>query len=125
MSQAPSPPSLAGKRLLVVEDEWLVSLMVQEMAQELGCEIAATAARLDEAIRLAEETAFDILVLDLNLDGQHSFEVARIARRRGKPVLFASGYSTPILPPEFSGARLLQKPFHGQAFQAALLAVAG
>ena len=119
-----NPPPLAGKRLLVVEDEWLVSLMVQETAQELGCEIAATAARLTDAIRLAREATFDILVLDLNLDGEHSFEVARIARDRGKPILFASGYSAPILPAEFSGALLLQKPFLAESLQAALLAAA-
>jgi CheY-like chemotaxis protein len=123
MDQGPNP--LAGKRLLVVEDEWLVSLMVQETAQALGCEIAATAARLEDAIRLSRVAEFDILVLDLNLGGEHSFEVARIARERGKPVLFASGYSAPILPPDFAGAHLLQKPFRGEDFQSALLAAAG
>lgn len=122
MDQDPAP--LAGKRLLVVEDEWLVSLMVQETAQELGCEIVATAARLEDAMRLAREAEYDLLVLDLNLGGQHSFDVARVARERGKKVLFASGYSAPILPAEFTGAQLLQKPFRGEDFQKALLAVA-
>lgn len=102
--------SLAGRRVLVVEDEPLVAMEMEMILRDLGCEVAGPAATLAEALRLAATVrGLDAAVLDINLGGQGSFPVADLLAGLGVPVLFASGYSQ--LPPGRVGtAPLLRKP---------------
>jgi CheY-like chemotaxis protein len=114
--------ALKGLRVLVVEDEALVSLMLESYLEELGCEVVATASRLDEALeKAASLAALDLAVLDVNLAGQMSFPVAERLRSRGIPFLFATGYGTDGLPEGMLNVPVLSKPFRLEQFAAALV----
>ena len=102
---------MTGRRVLVVEDEVLVGMLIEEMLLDLGYEIAALSTHLDQAIALAKTAEFDIALLDINLNGQQSFPVADVVRARGLPFLFATGYGSRILPEPYRDAPILQKPF--------------
>jgi DNA-binding response OmpR family regulator len=108
------------RRALVVEDEVLVAMLVEEMLQELGYEIAALSPHLDVALRLARTLDYDFALLDINLNGELSFPVADAIRGRGRPFLFTTGYGNRILSGAYVGAPLLQKPFSQEELKAAL-----
>ena len=111
MSVVDSETKLAGKRVLVVEDESLVSMMLEDYLEELGCVLAGSAARLPSAQDAARALTFDVAVLDVNLDGQESFSVADILTRRNIPFVFSTGYGGGGLPDRLKGKPVLQKPF--------------
>jgi DNA-binding response OmpR family regulator len=102
---------LAGRRALLIEDEGGVALLIEDMLFDLGCELAGSAARVNRACELARSTAADFAVLDLNLDGEPAFPVARILRDRKIPFVFSTGYGAAGMPLEFNGTPVLTKPF--------------
>ncbi|MCW5733253.1 MAG: response regulator [Enhydrobacter sp.] len=108
------------RRVLVVEDEVLVGMMIEEMLQDLGYELVALATHLDQALALARSESFDFALLDINLNGKQSFPVADVIRERGLPFLFATGYGDRILDAHYTGAPLLQKPFSLEELRRAL-----
>jgi CheY-like chemotaxis protein len=97
-------------RILLVEDEMLVAMMLEDMLEELGHELAGTAGRLDEALRMANELNPDLAILDVNLSGRHTFPVAEVLQRRDIPFAFATGYGA-ALPEPWNLRPALQKPF--------------
>jgi CheY-like chemotaxis protein len=102
---------LNGLRVLVVEDEMMVSMLIEDMLTDLGCTVIGPAARLDEAIELAGRNTIDCAVLDVNLGGQPIFPLADLLRARGCPMAFATGYGDAGLRDEDKGTPVLQKPF--------------
>ena len=102
---------LAGLRVLVVEDEMMVSMLIEDMLTDLGCTVVGPAARLDEAIDLAMASDLDCAVLDVNLGGQPIFPLADLLRERGKPFAFATGYGDAGVRDVDRGTPVLQKPF--------------
>lgn len=102
---------LTGLKVLVVEDEMLVSMLVEDMLSELGCEVVGPAADIAEALELARDTAIDAALLDVNLGGKPIFPVADLLRERGVPYVFASGYGEAGITEDHRGAPVLQKPF--------------
>ena len=103
--------SLNGLKVLVVEDEMLVSMLVEDMLADLGCQVVGPAAELDEALSLAESADIDLALLDVNLGGKPIFPVADTLKARGVPFAFASGYGEAGLSEDHRGAAVLQKPF--------------
>jgi CheY-like chemotaxis protein len=101
----------AALRVLLVEDESLVRLLVGELVVELGHEVVAEAHRVDRALELARTAEYDLAILDLNLNGRPVYPVADAVRACGRPVVFATGYGTAGLRPEDEGSVVLQKPF--------------
>jgi CheY-like chemotaxis protein len=101
-----------GLRLLVVEDEVMISTLVEDMLAELGHSIVGLAASVEEAAGLAAGAEFDVALLDVNLQGQTVESVAATLARRGKPFVFTTGYGERALPPEFKDRPLLPKPYH-------------
>ena len=124
MSEADRP--LNGVRVLLVEDEALVAMLIEDMLSDDGCSVVATASRLPEALGYAQdlELAFDVAILDLNLAGENTFPVASALEARKLPFAFATGYGAGGLPAEWRGRPTLQKPFNAidvtQALKAAL-----
>lgn len=116
-------PNPARRRILVVEDEALVAMQLEDMLGELGHEVAASCARLDEAVATAQTVVCDMAVLDINLAGQKSFPVAEALKSRGVPFLFATGYGGSILPPALAGTQILHKPYSFDDLKSALLRV--
>ncbi|MBI1199299.1 MAG: response regulator [Phenylobacterium sp.] len=106
-----SEPKLEGLRVLVVEDEMMVSMLIEDMLSDLGCTIIGPASRLEEAIDLANKAELDCAVLDVNLGGQPIFPVADLLRQRGAPFAFATGYGDAGLRDVDRGSPVLQKPF--------------
>jgi CheY-like chemotaxis protein len=102
---------LQGARVLIVEDEAAVALMIEDMLADLGCEIAASAAQLSKAVELARSLDCDFAILDVNLGGRPVFPVAGILRERKIPFVFSTGYGRAGLPEEFQGEGVLNKPF--------------
>ncbi|WP_293906060.1 response regulator [Phenylobacterium sp.] len=105
------PASLAGLRVLVVEDEMMVSMLIEDMLSDLGCVVVGPASRLDEAIELAGRAEIDCAVLDVNLGGQPIFPLADLLRAKGAPFAFATGYGDAGLREVDRGSPVLQKPF--------------
>jgi CheY-like chemotaxis protein len=98
-------------RILVVEDEALIAFMLEDMLADLGHEVVATAARLPQALEMAEARAFDVAILDVNLDGVKTFPVADVLLRRGIPFAFATGYGREGLDARHRDAAVIRKPF--------------
>lgn len=99
-------------RILIVEDEPIIAMMLEEHLLDAGCEIAATAQNLEKGLVLARSTDMDLAILDMSLGSQSSFPVADILAGRGIPFMFASGFGSNSLPEEHRGQIVLNKPFH-------------
>ena len=111
MTSASELAGTAGKRVLVVEDELMIRMLLEDMLDELGYTITAQAGRLDEALQVAEANNFDVAILDLNLNGQATVPVADLLAARGKPYIFATGYGEQGLPEPHRQRPTLRKPF--------------
>ena len=99
------------RRVLVIEDEVIVGMLLEDMLDELGCEVAAISTHIEEALQLARTLDIDLAILDINLGGKQSFPVADVLSNRGVPFMFATGYGAHILKPPYISTPTLQKPF--------------
>jgi CheY-like chemotaxis protein len=111
-----SPPL----RVLVVEDEMMVAMLIEDMLLDLGCTMVGPFVRLDAALEAAREEEVDAAVLDFNLNGEVIYPVAWTLRERNIPFVFATGYGASVLSDSFMGIPLLQKPFQQDDLQWAL-----
>lgn len=129
MGEGPARPAErrdGGKpRVLVVEDEYLVALLVEDMLQTLGYEVAEIAPNLAAATTAAEAGDFDVAILDVNLNGTMSSPVAEILARRKIPFIFATGYGKAGPHEQFADAPSLQKPFEESDLSRVLSSVMG
>jgi CheY-like chemotaxis protein len=101
----------AGSSVFLVEEEVMSRMMVADMLQELRYSVAAEAGEINEAIRLAQSTDFDLAILDVNVNGKVISPVADLIRARNLPFIFATGYGSSGLPEEYRDRPALQKPF--------------
>jgi len=100
-----------GASVFLVEDEVMIRMMVADMLEELGFSVAAEAGEINEAIRLAQCTDFDLAILDVNVNGKVISPVAELIKMRNRPFIFATGYGSSGLPEEYRDRPALQKPF--------------
>lgn len=112
--------SLEGCRVLIVEDDAMISMMLQDLLEDMGCQVVSVASRLGEAQRKSEVDDFDVALLDVNLRGERTFPVAEAMRQRRRPFVLTTGYATTILPDSLRAATLLQKPYRRQDLETAL-----
>ncbi len=103
--------TLDGKRILVIEDEPLVSMEMESNLANAGCEIVGPAATLDRAKILVETADYDAALVDVNLKGQPVDELATLLTKKNRPFAFVTGYGREALPSGFRGAVVLGKPF--------------
>lgn len=100
-----------GRRVLVVEDEFLVSLMTTDLLESVGCEVVGPAAQIATAFKLAQSEALDAAVLDIDIAGETIWPVASELQHRGVPFVFLSVHVPPItLPARFAATPRLDKP---------------
>jgi CheY-like chemotaxis protein len=99
------------RRVLVVEDELMIRMLLEDMLGELGYTVSAAAARLDEAMQAAQEGEFDIAILDVNLNGESISPVADVLAARGIPFVLATGYGEGGMPDGYRDRPALKKPF--------------
>lgn len=110
---AQSEEQFNGARVLVLEDETLVSMMVEDMLLDLGCEVVGPFAKLDQALAFVDsgEGRIDAALLDVNLGGVRSFPMAEALADKGVPFVFTTGYDESGLPDVWRGRPTLRKPF--------------
>lgn len=107
-------------RILVVDDEPLISMLVEDWLTELGCEVVGPARSVRDGLDLVANTQLDGAILDVNLGGQRSFLVAEALRDRGIPFAFATGDSGLSPASGFKEPIVLSKPFDFEAVKSVL-----
>lgn len=112
--------SLAGLRVLVVEDDYFIADEVCSTLREHGAEVVGPAPNVETGLQLVKSEPLDCAVLDINLQGDLAFDIASELRRRGTPAIFATGYGVSVLPGEFSDCVRLEKPVNLRALQQAV-----
>jgi CheY-like chemotaxis protein len=115
--------SLSGVRVLVVEDEMMVSMLLEDMLSDIGCTPIGPATRIEPALKLIEQGGFDTVVLDVNLNGEDTYPLADALIARAIPFVFASGYGAGGLPGKYRSIPSLQKPFRQSDLEQILAAV--
>src|SRR5256714_10711412 len=98
-------PGTQAKRILVVEDELMIRMLLEDMLDELGYTVAAEAAHMDEALEATKNADFDLAILDANLNGQPISPVADALVARGTPFVFGE------MPEPYRDRLTLKKPF--------------
>ena len=116
---------LQGKRVLVVEDEALITMLFEDILGDFACEVVGPAMNIRQATELAEAAEIDIAILDVNLNGEPSFPVASKLRSRGVPLVFSSGYGSADMPSEWQRTPILPKPFTSDEVADALAGLLG
>lgn len=101
---------LAGLRVLVVEDDYFIAEEICSTLREHGAEIIGPSPDVERGLQLLQSHEIDCAVLDINLQGNLAFGVAKELRQRGTPAIFATGYDVSVLPSEFSDYVRLEKP---------------
>jgi CheY-like chemotaxis protein len=116
--------SLSGLRVLIIEDESMVIMLLEDTLADFGCTVAGVASRVDDAMSKISTLTFDIAILDVNLNGDRSDALAEALAGRGIPYLFVTGYGAGGVPEPFRGVPILAKPFHRGDLERILAALA-
>jgi len=103
---------LKGRRLLLVEDEAMVAMMLEDMLTDLGCDVVGPAGTVARALELAQsEPTISGAILDVNVGGEPIYPVAEALKARGVPFVFITGYGSADIDGRFADAPTVQKPF--------------
>lgn len=106
-----SDEPLAGRRILIVEDEAMIALLIQDVLTELGTTVIGPAARIEEALALARSAQIDLAALDLNLGGNPVYPVAEALAARAIPFVFMTGYGQLGIAEPWRSRPSIAKPF--------------
>ena len=112
---------LADKRILVVEDEYLLAMEAADALRELGAIVVGPAHRLDIALGLIADEVMDAALLDVNIGGNSSRVVAERLADLGVPFVFTTGYGIHADVP--AGSSIVDKPYTPEQIEAALLSL--
>jgi len=115
-----SDSTTAMPRVLVVEDEYLIRMLLEDMLADNGYAVAKAVGTVAEASQFATDGAFDVAILDVNVDDEEIYPVADILAQRGLPFVFVTGYGEGSLPAKYSSRPALQKPFQSEQLRAML-----
>src|SRR5215203_157881 len=108
-------------RVLVIEDEALVAMLIEDMIHDSGDEMVGSACRLSDALALARDAQADVALLDINLGGALAYPVADVLRERGMPIVFTSGYgSAGLIEGLVQDCPILDKPFDQYSLEKAI-----
>jgi CheY-like chemotaxis protein len=111
---------LAGRHILLLEDEMMILLMMEEMLIDLGGATVTSAATVGQALTKIDGEVFDAAMLDVNLNGTKSYPVAERLAACGIPFVFATGYSDHALGEAYGARPVLKKPFRYPELASAL-----
>lgn len=106
-----SSPLLATKRVLVVEDEALVAMLIEELLADCGCRVIGPCGSVADALDAARTEPLDLAVLDVNLRGEKVYPVAELLSARHIPFVFLSGYGEEAIPTNHQDWKACAKPF--------------
>ncbi|MNS03286.1 two-component response regulator [compost metagenome] len=114
--------ALQGRRVLVIEDESLVAMLLETILEDMGCTVVGPESNIDDGLIAATtEASLDAALLDVNVAGREVFPVAEALRARGVPFVFSTGYGEAGLPEHWRGNPTIQKPFTEGAIRDALM----
>lgn len=127
MTEGPENTALVGRRVLVVEDEALVSMLIESMVDDFGGTVVGPFMHVGDALSFARDNsdAYDLAILDVNLSGQRSFPVAEVLSELGKPFVFSTGYDDRGLDERWRSWPSVRKPFSSRDLETALASVLG
>ncbi|MFN7191989.1 MAG: response regulator, partial [Rhodospirillales bacterium] len=112
-----------GIRVLAVEDSFMVVSMLEIVFDSFGWTMVGPAARVSQALALIESETVDAALLDVNLDGEMSWEVASALQARGIPFVLSTGYEiAQLLPDGLKNAKFVRKPYNVDELEKAVLA---
>ena len=114
------PMPFSGLKVLVVEDEAIIAMMVEDLLGDMGCKIVGPAGELAQAFAIAEREAFDCAILDVNLAGQRVDPFVDLLKARGAPFIFATGYGMAGVREEDRVWPVLLKPINSRRLGEAL-----
>jgi two-component SAPR family response regulator len=114
---------LKGLRVLVVEDEAAISLLLEDMLLDFGCEVVGPAARLATALDALSREKIDIAILDVNVAGEPIYPVVEALSGKGIPFVFSTGYGSAGIKDVYRDRPVLQKPFAQHDLKQKLLSV--
>jgi CheY-like chemotaxis protein len=117
--------ALAGCRVLIVEDEAIVAMLIEDIIEEIGCSIVGPAAHVTQALAVLAADEIDGAVLDVNLAGEWSYPIADALAARGVPYVFVTGYGQAGLDAAYRDHPVVQKPFTRATLERALESVMG
>ena len=110
--QKSSKGPLAGRRILLAEDESLIALDVKQMLEDFGCDLVGPVASVDEVLEYVQRESLDGAVLDVNLRGRQIFEILPDLQKLGIRFILASGYDdVTLFPAPFRAMPRIAKPF--------------
>ncbi len=112
-------------KMLVVEDEALIAMMAEDLLEALGHQVVATAASLADAHLACENAGFDAALLDVNLNGDSSMELATLLKASGVPFAFTTGYGAGGIDGCHADMPVLTKPYALAELEAVLAQFAG
>ena len=107
-------------RILLVEDEALIALMLEDMLEAMGCAVTGLAPRIALGITMADTGQFDVAILDVNVAGENIEPVADRLVARGVPFIFATGYGEAGVPLHYRSRPVVAKPFRAAQLEAAI-----
>jgi CheY-like chemotaxis protein len=107
-------------RMLLVEDEALIALMLEDMVEGMGCAVTGLAPRVALGVAMAETGHFDVAILDVNVAGENVEPVAECLAAKGVPFIFATGYGEAGVPLRYRDRPVVAKPFRSEQLEAAL-----
>jgi CheY-like chemotaxis protein len=117
---------LSGRRVLLVEDEALVAMLLETILEDMGCVPVGPAVTVEDGLAIAADPApLDAALLDVNVAGQLVFPIAEALKARGVPFVFSTGYGEGGLPDEWRGHPTVQKPFTEADIRNALMQAMG
>jgi CheY-like chemotaxis protein len=111
---------LLNRKVLVVEDEMMIAMLIEDMLDEFGCKLVGPATNVPRALELIGKESIAVAVLDLNLDGKDTYAIADALQRKNVPFIFATGYGSTGLRQEYGNRPVLQKPFQARDLETAL-----
>lgn len=103
--------SIENLRILVVEDEALVAMMIEDALTDLGCEVVGPFSSIESGMTAVQHAQLDGAFLDVNLRGEFVYPIAEALAARGTPFIFVTGYGAAGVDPRFRGTPVLTKPF--------------
>jgi PAS domain S-box-containing protein len=115
---APDPRiAISGNRVMIVEDEALVAMLLTESLTTLGCSVVGPFSRCSDAIAAVEANGIDAAILDVNLDGEMVYPLADLLIERGVPFIFVTGYGSESIDHRFTHIHVIQKPVERHVLQ--------
>ncbi len=114
------PAGLSGKRVLVVEDEFLIALDIERILEATATREIVTVSRNRDALTKLQSERFDVALLDLKLNGDNSLPVAERLAALAVPFIFITGASAQAVPAGFRAVPVVIKPFDGDTLLGAL-----